>query len=335
MGFFYVPHADGDLYRIYETMEWYSSMELAHFVENYVVTASVPVARLFYWAVSKTGVFNLLPVISCALCYSLIFDIILKTQEKFGISKMNTALTLLFIMAGSMYSSVVGGIRMMIAMSLIVHCFFYESVLQKFRWRHILFYAIAVFTHNIAVIILALRMVLLVLDSQYKWYIRGMLILLIAAIGVVMGGAFPGFLLDVLENAGGYLTGESYSDVWEYMMGTLMGIFFIVLAVRFRTYGGSALFPSIRAYNTGMFLVITIAVLFFMVFSIFYRFIGHLAPLLAIPMLMTTLQESSRKSPVRFDWFSMQGTVLIYSAVLLLLSCSRGSLSSLKFFVLE
>jgi len=49
MGFFYEPYITADLYRIREMMVTFAAMELQTFVRTYVVTSSVPVARMMYW----------------------------------------------------------------------------------------------------------------------------------------------------------------------------------------------------------------------------------------------------------------------------------------------
>lgn len=334
MAFFYTPYVTGDLYRIYETMEWYQTMELEHFVENYVVTASAPASRMLYWLVSQTGIYNLVPVISCLLSYGVMFNIIGKVEKRFSISRVNVALTLFFVMSLSIYISVVGGIRMMTAISLIIYCFFNESVEGKFKWYHILIYITAILTHNMALIIVCIRVLVLILDTRKKPASRILMGGLILGLAIVLIFRFEYVVVDILTNAGGYLSGESYSDTWEYIMGAMLMVFYAVLGFRFRSHGGSVRYPALKEYNMAMFLFMGIALAFCFVFSIFYRFIGHVVPIMGLPMLMITLQESSKNSPVRLNWMSTQGFVLIWGAVLLLLSCSRGSLSSLKFFVL-
>jgi hypothetical protein len=69
-------------------------------------------------------------------------------------------------------------------------------------------------------------------------------------------------------------------------------------------------------------------------FSIFYRLIGHIVPILSLPALMITLERSEVRGG-RFRRLSFPSIVLIFSILILALSMSRGSLSSLKFFAFE
>ena len=79
MAFFYKPYITADLYRIFEQMEYFSSMDFDRFWSDFVLNSSTPLSRLLYWFFGKTGCNKLLPVFSACFCYSLIFYVIEKT----------------------------------------------------------------------------------------------------------------------------------------------------------------------------------------------------------------------------------------------------------------
>ena len=108
MGFFYQPYITADLYRIYEAMEWYATFRFPQFYETLVIPSSVPTSRILFWLVGKTGIVELLPLLSALLCYSLIFYILETSAKRYNISRQNLAVTLFFLMSGSIYSSVIG-----------------------------------------------------------------------------------------------------------------------------------------------------------------------------------------------------------------------------------
>lgn len=334
MAFFYTPYTTADLYRIFQTMEWYSTMSFSYFFETYVATSSVASSRLLFWLIGKSGLPHLLPVVSAAVSYSLIFYTIHKTQNRYAISRENTALALFLLMTTSIYISVIGGIRMMLAMAIIVFCFFRESVEQKFRWYHIPLYAVALLMHNMAFILFALRLLCIVLDSRKKRIVRVVYALVIGVGGLGALFVFDDLVFQIFDNASDYLFGASYSDPWEYLIGILLLLGFVVLMCKFRPY--ISRFADIRTYHIGAILGAAVAVAFCFVFSIFYRFIGHLVPILCLPVLMIVLQESQNSyNPRRFRQLSLQSIVALFGALILLLSCARGSLSSLKFFTLS
>ena len=336
MGFFYTPSETGDLYRTFNTMEWYAGMEFSYFFENLVATSSVPVSRILYWLVGTTGIYNLLPVISSLVSYSLIFYTMEKTQTIYSISRKNVAIALFLLMTTSIYISVVGGVRMTIAMSLIVFCFFRESVEHKFRWYDILLYIIAVFMHDMAIIILAVRLLSPILDSRRKILTRVVLAVIVVFLGVVFVFAFDSLWSQIFDKIVEYLFEPGYYDVWEYIIGAVLFLTYFVVAVKFRPYNRNTLYSDIKVYNICMVLSAVIALVFCFEFSIFYRFIGHLVPLLGLPMTMVTLQESQNSAETEKNkQVSFQSVILFFGIIILILSCARGSLSSLKFFTLS
>lgn len=331
MGFFYQPALTGDLTRIYEMMSGYRGLPFASFYEIYAAGSPVPAARVLYWLVAQTGVNRLLPVISCLLCYGVIFRVIRESAHHLSASRVNVALTLFFVMSGSVYTSVIGGIRMMMAMALIVHCFYRESVERTFRVSHLLLYALAVMLHSMALVLVGLCALALVLDRRQPQRVRLGLGLLALAAGVCLLLWARPLLEDIYEKAWFYLADGGYSDVWEYLMGALLAVFYVVLAILECRDDGVC--PEFGGCRLAMDLGIAVSLVFCLRFSIFYRFIGHWVPLLGSPVLMDALQRATERGRVRRDRVTTQKLVLAWGMMLLLLGCSRGSLSSLKFFV--
>ena len=335
MGFFYTPSETGDLYRIYGSMDWYATMDLRFFVENFVVNSSVPAARLLFWLVAVTGVNRLLPVVSALICYGLLFSVMDRSRKLFDINRQNFAIALFVLMTTSAYISVVGGVRMMIAMTLVVYCFFRESVEHKSVLPHLPLYLIAVLMHNMGVAILGIRLLALMMNGNRKLRLRLAVVLLAAAAIAVVLARYGFFAEALLEKIREYLREDSYSDTWEYMMGVLIAVGTGVVYFKYRAWGLGVRQPVLREFNFSMILSAVLGVLFCYVFTFFYRFVGHLMPILAMPMLMVTLQDSESK-PVRGKVrIPFRVGVMLFGCILLLISCARGSLSSLKFFVLS
>jgi hypothetical protein len=69
-------------------------------------------------------------------------------------------------------------------------------------------------------------------------------------------------------------------------------------------------------------------------FSFFYRFGGQLAVLLSIPTMMVTLEKRKGKSGAVIRGVDFRSVLILFSLIIAVLSCTRGSLSSLKFFEL-
>lgn len=332
MAFFYKPYITGDLYRTYVYVDFFSDMNFWYFFENYAITTSIPMARILFWFVGKTGINELLPVISAFICYSSIFYIIVKIQTIFNISKKNVAYTLFFLMTTSIYISVIGGIRMMIALALVAFCFFREAIEKKFRVFHIAFYLIALLMHNVAAVVIAIRFFVMIFDSRKKWSQKIMYVVFLGILGGIFMVFFNNVMLDVFEKAQTYLQNDMHSDFWEYIMGALILILFITLLSNYFGYGYHKMYSNLQLFNMVMILSIIIAIIFCFEFSIFYRFIGHFAVVFSIPMLMVTLEKSYKKPSKLFRFFDFKSIFLILNTLIMMISCLRGSMSSLKFF---
>ncbi len=333
MGYCYKPYITADLYRIFQAMEWYATMDFGGFFKTLVVTSSVPASRILFWLVGKTGLPHLLPVLSCLCCYGSMFYILEKTRTKFSISRTNTAVALFFIMSTSMYISVIGGIRMMLSISLIAFCFYRESVEKKHNVLHMIACVIAVFMHDMALVVLGVAIYALVLDKRKNMLSKFMVGCLTAGLAVVALFYFRSKFSDVFEKFISYLTDVDYYDIWEYMMGGIFVAFFLFMFVKFKPYYKQYL--ELNSLHTATMISILLALLFFIDFSIFYRFAGHVAPIFCIPILMITLESSNQIAKNRFKVISLQLTVLLVSLILLFIGGTRGSLSALKFFVLN
>ncbi|MBQ7792532.1 MAG: hypothetical protein IJ367_03460, partial [Clostridia bacterium] len=140
-------------------------------------------------------------------------------------------------------------------------------------------------------------------------------------------------IISVTEKSLEYLSDETYYDIWEYLMGAILFCLFGFLAFKAKSYRENYL--EINCLNTATAVSGVIALLFCHVFSIFYRFIGHMVPILGIPFVMISLQEIKDTAPHRFKIISLQSLVMLVSIVLLMISATRGSLSALKYFVID
>ena len=333
MAFFYEPYITADLYRIIHTMKIYGSMSFSGFASEFLLTSSSPLPRVVYWLLGKLGAYHLVSSISSLICYGLFFRIMTAVAEKYAISRANVAITLAFLMSTSIYISVIGGIRMMIAISVIAFCFFRETVEQKSGFLNYVWYACAVLTHNIALVVIAVRVLVIFFSSERMLAAKIRTTLIFSAVFVFIALAFNSFFAGVFEKVAYYLFEESYSDNWEYIMGALIFCLFVVLYFKFRNMGRTD-YAELMPITIGAVISAVIAVAFFNVFSFFYRLIGHIVPILAIPMLMLTLEHGEVRQS-SYKKLSIQSIVLVFSILILFLSISRGSLSSLKFFTFE
>lgn len=334
MAFLYKPYITADLYRIYEEMNFYAKIDFLYFWENIALQSSVPIARLLYWGIGKTGISALMPTVSAFICYSFIFYIISKTQELFSISKRSVAYVLFFVMTTSIYISVIGGIRMMIALSMIAFSFFRNTVERKVNIFDILLYGLSIFIHAMGVVLIVICLAVTVFHARERFSGKSMFILVIGGIGVAFASNFSNIFSYVYEKVLDYVLGDRHSDIWEYIMGSLIMMVLVILIYEFRRISKDVDCLVLKSYNAATVVCMIIAAVFCFEFSIFYRFGGQLAVILAIPMMMVTLEKTKGKPSRVIRTTDFRSVLILLSILIAFISCTRGSLSSLKFFEL-
>lgn len=332
MAFFYVPYVTADLYRINEMMLTYSAYEFSDFLRLFVSGSTTPVAAVLYWMVGKTGVPELLPAFSAAVCYSCIFYIFLNVCERQKVSRRNIAVMLMFIMSVGTYIFVIANIRTMLGICLIMFCFYRESVERKRSFLHIPLYAAAALLHNFCVVIIVFEAFVLLLDRRISPARRWIYFVIEAGVGCFLLFSMGGAVESIFSKAMDYIAGDQYTYFWEYLIGAVIWILgaYIVYQVKKNRERD----PSLTGVEIFLTLCIAVAGVFCFEFTIFHRLITFAAVILTIPLLPPMLEGSPLKSLSRKLSFSTQQIFTAASLFMLLISCTRGSLCSLKFFVL-
>lgn len=333
MGFCFKPYVTADLYRIYESVRLFATFSFSDFWHELVVTASTPAARLFYYAIGKTGIPELLPAITCLVTYTCIFYIILHTAERFSISRKHVAIAVLFTMSVGNYMMVISNIRSMLAISLICWCFFRESVEKKYSIFHLPVYITAGLLHNLAIVVIVFRIMVLLFKKQIS---TGKKILLLFC-GMLLCGifsiGFPSLFVDVLEKAYEYLTEDMYSYSWEYLIGGMIYLIelWVLLNVKKISEPNRVIVDDMKNF---LMLCLIVSGLFCFEFSIFFRIVTFIMPILGLPLMMILLKEKMTQTASGYrNVAQMQSMLISLSMVLLFLTCFRGSMTSLKFFV--
>ena len=237
-------------------------------------------------------------------------------------------------MTNSVYISVIGGIRMMLTLCLISFSYFRGTVEKKMGIIDVLFYGISIFIHSTGVVVIVLCMLVYVLGSNRN-ILKRIGYFFVAGIGsLIFIVNFNAILNSVYQKALSYIFGDMHFDPWEYTMGVLILIASILTFVEFRRVRNEEECSLIRNYNTVSIGCVILATCFCFEFSIFYRFCGHMAVLFSVPTVMYTLEKTKGKQSFFVRGIEYRSLLLLLSVVIAAISCTRGSLSSLKFFEL-
>ena len=334
MAFFYKPYITADLYRIFEQMDYFSLMEFDFFWNNFALESSAPVSRLLYWIFGRTGCNALLPTFSALLCYSLIFYVVKKTKQLYNISNQTVATVIFFIMTTSMYLSVIGGIRMMIALSMLTFSYFRLTVEKKIKIVDLLFVVASIFIHTMSFVVIGIIVLALLFASNSSVLKKVGYALSIGLVSGVFVVRFSNTVQGLFEIFLDYVLGDKHSDPWEYLMGIFIIVILLLVFSEFRVIRRTDELLGINRYNIAAILCVVIAMCFCFEFSIFYRFGGHLAVIFSIPSMMISIEKTEGQSSVFFKGIDLRSLVILLSCVIMAVSCTRGSLCSLKFFEL-
>ena len=334
MAFFYKPYITADLYRIFEQMDYFSSMDFDQFWNDFVLDSSTPLSRLLYWFFGKTGCNKLLPVFSACFCYSLMFYVIEKTKQLYDISKKTVAIVLFFIMTTSMYISVIGGIRMMIALSMLTFSCFRMTVEKRVKVFDIFFFIAPIFIHAMSFVVIVIIVLTLIFDYGRNTFKKIKYMFVVALCGCAFVVKFSGTVQRLFDKFLEYVLGDKHSDPWEYLMGIFIIIILFLVFTEYRSIRRSGCCLEVNRYNIAAVFCVILAVCFCFEFSIFYRFAGHLAVMFSIPSMMISLDKTEGRSSILFRGINLKTLVILLSCIVAALSCTRGSLCSLKFFEL-
>ena len=325
MGFCYVPYKTADLYRIYRYLNIWEHYSWDNFFHNRLNGNIFEIDAIYYWLIAQTGEHRLLPAINAFLCYSCVFYIIVRTAKLYNINRNNIALAVFFFMSIGGYIFVISGIRSMLGICLLCLCFFRESVEKKFRFWHIPLYIVLAGIHNFTFILVFVRLSVPIITRKVSVSKKFFYLVLLAISGVLALYFAPGYIREVINRTEGYISNEMYSYVWDYIIGILTGII-IVMALHNMRNMSSSVNKNVRQTKIFIMICLCVALVFSFEFSIFHRTITYITPILALPIIMIVLQDKKSKT-YGFVWFSLMVAILV-------ISCARGSLCSLKFFVL-
>lgn len=330
MGFFYVPYITSDLYRINESMTLFAKYDWSEFYEEFVMDSSIPIARIYYWLIGRSGELRLLPAINAFVVYSCIFYIITRTAKIYNISNKNIASAVLFFMAVGNYMFVITGIRSMLGVALIGFCFFREAVEKKHNILHIPLYIVAALVHNFTLVLLMIRLAVSIFSKSITALKRFLYIIFVFIMFIVFFKYGSFFVESALDKAESYVSYDHYSYFWEYMLGVL-SIIFVIVAMVMLSKAKKQIKRILFVSNFFAYSCILLACVFCFEFSIFHRMTTYMIPVLILPTYMIALQISEKGERRVSNYRYIMNC---YSLFMLLISCSRGTLCSLKFFEL-
>lgn len=332
MAYFYVPAESADLYRLIEIKNMYAMMNLNDILE-FTKQSTTPVTVLYFYFIGKLKFDGLLPMITSFIFYRNIFNILIKSALKYEIKSINIALTFLFIMSSGIFIEVISGIRTMLAFSIIANCIYNELIEQKPIFRNLIWYIIASLIHPVALFITIIRVIYLLLEetnSKYKIIINIFIMVSLILMIFSFGNRYINSMMQVIEY---YTRGDSYSYIWEYIIGIAqISIIIMVLSLYFKYLKIENKRNGINNMYAICKLIVFILIIMIFEYNTFHR-LTLLSSVLIIPIMLNVLEKSNIYID-KFKRFNLRDIIYISSILIMILACIRGNLSALKFFIL-
>lgn len=338
MAFFFVPADGNDLYRILIAMHSYDRVSFSELLSHHIMLSSTPGSVLYYWMIGKIGIDGLLPSITSLIVFGFLFSLLEMIGEDYELRRSEIALILFAFMARGLFFSAISGIRNMLSFAIISWCIYREFTNRSSIFKNIPLYLIACSFHATAIIFFAYRMIFQLFsrnDKGKKGYWKRFVAFAIIVISLVYGYRF---INDALSLGEGYIQtkvdGVQYSYFWE----GLLSFFSVGLAAlccyysrRLLKIQTSPLPIELKRISLSIVTFVSLLVIFdllsiYLNFSIFHRF-SYMVSILNM-VIMGMLLKSSADGNNRYS--HLIGAV---SIVILFISCARGNLCSLKFFI--
>lgn len=334
IGYFYYPYKTADLYYIYNLIN--TNLIYKNFQDIIVIfkDTGYSLYYVYYWIFGKIGVVHLLPSVTVMFFYSNVFYILYKSCEKFDLSPKTMSKTLLFFMAGGQFLEVASGIKSMFALSIVALCCYKEFVEKKSFISNAPLYLMAALIHDAALIAVGFRLFYLIFQKENKWIIkfRNILLFIIFALFSIKYGG--GIIQGATSKGQGYINGNVYSNIWEYIIAFICDLFMIYSVVLIRKIKklDLELNDKMNKLLTFVTILLLIDMIFIFEYSIFHRYRTFIM-IIIIPIVAILLEKAYKKEYKflkNYNFFFR-----VYFFFNMGLSLIRGNLSSLKFFELN
>lgn len=333
MAFFFVPPSGADLYRLKIYMMDYASSSFKE-IYTQAIYSYTPIAILYMFFIGKTAISGLLPAITTFIVFNNIFYIYKKTVLKYEIKPKQTAFVLLFLMSTGLFMSTISGIRTILAFSIIVRCIFEELIENKLFIKNIIWYIIAGLIHPTGIVLAILRYLFLVLEKQKKQLQKYVIVILLGLLLMLLYTYIEPYIREMIGKSLSYISQRGFSYIWEYIIGGIILILILEIQHFYKKYIKPEHYDA-GTHNMYRFSCIMnmVIIIFSFEYSIFHRFI-LLNSIIILPVLLNI-------SKYLYDNFNdkrysnFYKIIFIGSCIILLLECTRGSLSSLKFFEIK
>lgn len=324
MAFFYVPATSADLFRWRKIIANWDQMSFRQFFNSTMKTSSTPLAYLLFYITEKAGIPGLLPSFACFVYHLVVFSIIKSETKRRNLTAKAVSVVYFFFMSQGLFLGVISSIRNGLAFAIAAYCVYKDLVLKEKRLFYCILSLFSIFIHVSMVPLVAIYLSISVFLgwSQTKWVNNFIKFLLFTPLVYYVINFRSDLIELVTEKAENYLSGNYYSYRWEFLIAIMAWGCMVYIIARYKKSFFDNNMTSLFVYCV---VILVMVILLIKSYSIFHRF-TNFVNVLAIPILLITCDGEMREGNIVFN-----RNILIISAAILLLACTRGDLCGYKF----
>ena len=320
MAFLFKPATGNDLYRIYDLVDAYSKSSFSQFV-NKLIASNTPISLIYYRVIGLIGIKNLLPCITSIIYYLIVFYIFDDYSEKHRISKKAQSISLLIIMCNSSFFECISGIRTMLAFSLLLKCFYDENYKNKSIIKNIPLYICACLIHSIAIVITITRLIYYIKAKIKNKKSLPSIIAMLALFSAFFVYGYS-YIIGATDKANEYFKEGGYNYIWENIITVLLFILILFIQSNIKKKSEEKSLLKNKNYSR-LYQIIIVASC--MEHNTFFR-LNNFNLFLNTPIILTSIDKYITRNNNNYRY------IVVYTLMILIITCIRGNLCSLKFW---
>lgn len=338
MGYFFISHTGADLYRLLNTMRYYSNGDWS-VIKNRILETSTPGTGLYFCLVGKLNNDHLLPAMSAIITFSFCFYILKSESDSPDTKPMYIALALFVFMSRGLMMQIISNIRTIMALSICAACVYMEFYKNKKMISVLPIYIMAASLHVMGQVVFLYRIIFLMMEkARNPIQIIFRLICAGSLCGIVLIYGQK-YLSSLFEKGDSYAisaaTGNGYDYIWERIlsvMSLLLLIYYLTKLFKYKKMNAcdnsnnESVLDLVR-YICPLLFIDVIA--FFIEFNFFQRLSWYIC-ILTMPLMISTFKLVNDEKEEKI----LKENTIAYGTLMLALACARGDLCSLKFFEL-
>lgn len=208
LAFICIPGETSDFYRLRQYILDWVYLSWGDMIK-YAFTRVDAMWVLYSYVLYKLGGSSWIPAVTCLIGYGCFFYIISSEVMRLELNSNSKMVAFMYLMGyGTMYISLINGIRNTLGFAVVAYCLYCDTVEHKGFARYIVLYIFAGLIHPAVLVVVLSRVCFLILQCPRKYRIPLILAILLAGV-LALKYCMP-LLKQVYVKAMGYINANEY-----------------------------------------------------------------------------------------------------------------------------